>query len=118
MKTGAGVDARQKTIRLGILSPFTGPVADPIGRPLARGVETFFKSINDKGGIGGFKVELVSEDGGYNPQQQVTQYNLIHNDVLMIADSLGTATTFAIKDLATNDKMLVLAATLSSGLVR
>jgi ABC-type branched-subunit amino acid transport system substrate-binding protein len=118
MKTEAGVDAKQKTIRLGILSPFTGPVADPIGKPLARGVETFFKSINDKGGIGGFKVELVSKDAQYNPQQQVTQYNEIHNDVLMIADSLGTPTTFAIKDLATSDKMLVLAATLSSGLAR
>ena len=93
-------------------------MADPIGKPLARGVETFFKSINDKGGIGGFKVELVSKDAQYNPQQQVTQYNEIHNDVLMIADSLGTPTTFAIKDLATSDKMLVLAATLSSGLAR
>jgi ABC-type branched-subunit amino acid transport system substrate-binding protein len=36
----------------------------------------------------------------------------------MIADSLGTPTTFAIKDLAAADKMLITAGTLSSGLAR
>jgi ABC-type branched-subunit amino acid transport system substrate-binding protein len=36
----------------------------------------------------------------------------------MIADSLGTATTFAIKNLAATDHMLVSAATLSSALAR
>jgi ABC-type branched-subunit amino acid transport system substrate-binding protein len=36
----------------------------------------------------------------------------------MIADSLGTPTTFAIKDLAAADRMLVSAATLSSALAR
>src|SRR5258708_39467958 len=36
----------------------------------------------------------------------------------MIADSLGTPTTFAIKDQAASDRMLVSAATLSSALAR
>ncbi len=118
IKAGAGVDLKAKTITLGILSPYSGPVADPIGKPLARGVEVFFKSINDQGGIDGFKVNFVEKDTQYNPQLQVEQYNAIHNQVLMIADSLGTPTTFAIKDLATADHMLVSAATLSSALAR
>lgn len=118
IKADIGVDLAKKTITLGILSPFSGPVADPIGKPLARGVEVFFKSINEKGGINGFKVELIAKDSQYNPQIQVEQYNQIHNQVLMIADSLGTAPTFAIKDLAAADKMLISAATLSSDLTR
>src|SRR5690349_13578950 len=118
IKTEAGVDLKAKTITLGILSPYSGPVADPIGKPLARGVEVFFKSINDQGGIDGFKVNFVEKDTQYNPQLQVEQYNAIHKQVLMIADSLGTPTTFAIKDLATADHMLVSAATLSSALAR
>src|SRR5579883_3488982 len=118
IKAGVGVDLAHKTITLGILSPFSGPVADPIGKPLARGVETFFKSVNDRGGIDGFKVQFVEKDTQYSPQLQVEQYNQIHNQVLMIADSLGTPTTFAIKDLATTDHMLVSAATLSSDLTR
>lgn len=118
LKTGVGVDTTKKTITLGIISPFSGPVADPVGKPLARGVEVFFKAINAQGGINGYMVNLVEKDSQYDPQIQVQQYNQIHNQVLMIADSLGTGTTFAIKDLAASDHMLVSAATLSSALAR
>jgi hypothetical protein len=31
LKAGPGVDVTNKTITLGILSPYSGPVADPIG---------------------------------------------------------------------------------------
>ena len=117
-KAGPGVDVTNKTITLGILSPYSGPVADPIGKPLARGVEVFFDSINNNGGIDGFKVKFLEEDTQYNPQIEVQKYNQIHNQVAMIADSLGTPTTFAIKDLAAADHMLVSGATLSSALAR
>ncbi|SRR6266487_2772403 len=118
LKVGPGVDVTNKTITLGILSPYSGPVADPIGKPLARGVKVYFDSVNTKGGIDGYKVKFLEEDTQYNPQLQVQFYNQIHNQVAMIADSLGTPTTFAIKDLATADHMLVSAATLSSALAR
>lgn len=118
LKTGTGVDATKKIINLGILSPFSGPVAAPVGNPLARGVEVFFKAINAQGGINGYKINLIEKDSQYNPQLQVQQYNQIRNQVLMIADSLGTATTFAIKDQAAADHMLISGATLSSALAR
>ena len=118
LKAGPGVDVTHKTITLGILSPYSGPVADPIGKPLAKGVEVYFDSINARGGIDGYKVKFLEEDTQYNPQLEVQLYNQIHTKVAMIADSLGTPTTFAIKDLATADHMLVSAATLSSALAR
>ena len=118
IKAGVGVDLTNKTLTLGILTPLSGPVADPIGKPLTRGIEVFFKSVNDHGGIDGFKVNLVEKDSQYSPQIQVQQYSLIHNQVLMLAESLGTAPTFAIKDQASADHMLVSAATLSSALAR
>src|SRR2546426_7109179 len=118
LKAGPGVDVTNKTITLGILSPYSGPVADPIGKPLARGVEVYFDSINDNGGVDGFKVKFLEEDTQYNPQIEVQKYNQIHNQVLMIADSLGTPTTFAIKNQAASDHMLISAATLSSALAR
>jgi ABC-type branched-subunit amino acid transport system substrate-binding protein len=118
LKAGPGVDVTNKTITLGILSPYSGPVADPIGIPLANGVKVFFDHVNDNGGVDGFKVKFLEEDTQYNPQLEVQKYNQIHNQVLMIADSLGTPTTFAIKDLAAADHMLVSAATLSSALAR
>jgi ABC-type branched-subunit amino acid transport system substrate-binding protein len=118
IKAGPGVNLTTKTITLGILSPYSGPVADPIGIPLADGVKAFFDHVNDHGGIDGFKVKFLEEDTQYSPQIEVQKYNQIHNQVLMIADSLGTPTTFAIKSLADADHMLVSAATLSSALAR
>jgi ABC-type branched-subunit amino acid transport system substrate-binding protein len=93
-------------------------VAASVGDPLSLGVKVFFDHVNDNGGINGYKVKFIEKDSQYNPQIQVQQYNQIHNQVLMIADSLGTAPTFAIKDLAASDHMLISAATLSSALAR
>ena len=118
LKTGPGVDTATKTITLGIISPYSGPVAAPIGDPLANGVKVFFDHVNDNGGINGYKVKFIEKDSQYNPQIQVQMYNQIHNQVLMIADSLGTPTTEAIEPLATADHMLVSAATLASSLAR
>jgi ABC-type branched-subunit amino acid transport system substrate-binding protein len=118
LKVGPGVDVTNKTITLGIISPYSGPVAAPVGDPLALGVKVYFDHVNANGGINGYKVNFIEKDSQYNPQIQVQQYNQIHNQVLMIADSLGTAPTFAIKDLAAADHMLISAATLSSALAR
>jgi ABC-type branched-subunit amino acid transport system substrate-binding protein len=118
LKTDIGVDVTHKTITLGIISPYSGPVAIPVGDPLANGVEVFFKHVNDHGGINGYTVNFLKEDSQYNPQIQVQLYNQIRTKVLMIADSLGTPTTFAIKDQAASDHMLISAATLSSALAR
>src|SRR5258708_15469241 len=118
LKSGPGVDVTNKTSRLGILSPYSGPVAQPIGIPLANGVKAYFDHVNDNGGVDGYKVKFPEEDTQYNPQLEVQKYSQIHNQVAMIADSLGTPTTFAIKDQATADHMLVSGATLSSALAR
>lgn len=118
IKAGPGVDLAKKTINLGVLTPLSGPVAAPIGIPLTKGIETYFKAVNAAGGVDGFQVNLIEKDSQYNPQLQVEGYNQIHDQVLMLAESLGTPTTHAIIDLATRDKMLVSAATLDSYLAR
>ncbi len=118
IKAGPGVDTAKKTINLGVLTPLSGPVAAPIGVPLTKGIETYFKAVNANGGIDGFKVNLVEKDSKYDPQTQVEDYNQIHNQVLMLAESLGSPTTQAIVDLSTRDHMLVSAATLDSVLAR
>jgi len=63
-------------------------------------------------------VKFLEEDSQYNAQVAVQKYNQIHNQILMIADSLGTPPTEAINPLATADHMLVSAATLASSLAR
>jgi ABC-type branched-subunit amino acid transport system substrate-binding protein len=118
IKDGPGIDLANKTITLGVLTPLTGPVAAPIGIPLTAGIELYFKAVNDAGGINGFKVVLLERDSKYSPDLQVQGYNDIHGKVAMIAESLGTPPTVAIKDLAAQDHLLISAATLASSLAR
>jgi ABC-type branched-subunit amino acid transport system substrate-binding protein len=118
IKAGPGVDTAKKVINLGILTPLSGPVAAPIGIPLTKGIETYFKAVNASGGVDGYTINLVEKDSKYDPQTQVQMYNQIHNQVLMLAESLGSPTTQAIVSLSERDKMLVSAATLDSILAR
>src|SRR5918997_7109893 len=56
-----------KTIKLGVLTPLTGPVA-VIGEPLTAGNEVYYEAVNKRGGIAGkYQVELVQEDTQYSP---------------------------------------------------
>src|SRR5579872_3899771 len=118
IKTGPGVDTANKTISLGVLTPLSGIVAAPIGIPLTKGIETYIKAVNASGGIDGYQIKLVERDTKYDPPTEVEQYNAIKNQVLMFAESLGTPTTQAIKDLVNRDKILVSVASLDSYLAR
>src|SRR5258707_14251800 len=73
LNTGPGVDVAHKTITLGILSPYSGPVAAPIGDPLALGVEGFFDHVNDIGGIHSFQGKFVWGETQEQPQIQVEE---------------------------------------------
>jgi ABC-type branched-subunit amino acid transport system substrate-binding protein len=115
LQTGPGVDAKTKTITLGVLSPLSGPVA-AIGSPLTNGQETYFKAVNASGGINGWKVKLVKRDSKYDPQTQVQQFNSIADKVAFVAQSLGSPTTKAIQPLADQKKMLIGAAAQDSAL--
>jgi ABC-type branched-subunit amino acid transport system substrate-binding protein len=118
IKAGPGVDLSAKTITLGILTPLSGPVAAPIGIPLTNGILTYFDEVNANGGIDGYQIKFIQKDSMYDPQTQVQDYEQIHNQVLMLAESLGTPTTQAIVQLSAADHMLVSAATLDSYLAR
>ncbi len=115
---GPGVDLSNKTISLGVLTPLSGPVAAPIGIPLTKGMETYFKSVNANGGIDGFQIKLIEKDSKYDPTTEVEQYNAIKGSVAMFAQSLGTPTTQAIAPLTHRDKILVTVAGLDSYLAR
>jgi ABC-type branched-subunit amino acid transport system substrate-binding protein len=116
VKTGPGVDAKTKTISLGVLSPLSGPVA-AIGKPLTAGQETYFRAVNAAGGIDGWKIKLVERDTKYDPQTEVQAFNRIAGNVAFIAQSLGSPTTKAIQPLADQQKMLIGAAAQDSSLV-
>src|SRR3954468_6235440 len=53
-------------ILLGQAAVFTGPAAQ-LGIQMRNGIKTYFDFVNEKGGVHGRKLELVSEDDKYEP---------------------------------------------------
>ena len=116
IKAGPGVDTTNKVIKIGAIGALSGPIAVG-GKPLVRGQEVYFKALNDAGGIGGYKVEMVEGDSQYAPQLAVQQYTKIAPDVAMFGQVIGAPSAAALKDQAESDKTLILAATSDSSIL-
>ncbi|MHB8719156.1 MAG: ABC transporter substrate-binding protein [Candidatus Dormibacteria bacterium] len=116
LQTGPGIDSGSKTITVGIISPLTG-IAAAIGVPLTKGQEAYFDHVNDNGGIDGWKIKFIEKDDQYNPQLHVQEFNQLLPDMALLAQSLGSPTTAAIKAQADAAKLVVGAAAQSSAFV-
>jgi ABC-type branched-subunit amino acid transport system substrate-binding protein len=112
VKGGPGVDVAAKTIRIGDINALTGP-ASALGKPVAAGHRAFFKALNAKGGIDGWKVRLTIKDSGYQPQQHVQIYNAISDEIALL-DSFGSPPTKAIQALLDRDRLVTTPASFDS----
>ena len=83
-------------IRIGQTMPYSGPVS-AFGA-LGKGEVGYFRMLNERGGINGRKVNLISLDDGYAPPKTVEQTRrLVESDeVALIFSSIGTAHNTAI----------------------
>ena len=112
----AGFDGT--TIKVGVLTPLTERVA-VIGKPLTAGNKAWFDHVNEQGGIGGkYKIEMVTQDTRYDPPTAVQLYNGMKNDVVMIAQLLGTPVVNAVLPQLKTDKIVAQPASLDSFWVR
>jgi ABC-type branched-subunit amino acid transport system substrate-binding protein len=93
-QTVRGVTATE--IRIGQTMPYSGPVS-AFGA-LGKGEVGYFKMVNERGGINGRRVNLISLDDGYAPPKTVEQTRrLVESDeVALIFSSIGTAHNTAI----------------------
>ena len=89
-----GVSASE--IKIGQTMPYSGPVS-AFGA-LGKGEVGYFKMLNERGGINGRKVNLISLDDSYAPPKTVEQTRrLVESDeVALIFSSIGTAHNTAI----------------------
>jgi branched-chain amino acid transport system substrate-binding protein len=90
--------ASDAEIKIGQTMPYSGPASAyaAVGK-----VEVaYFKMINERGGIRGRKITLLSYDDGYNPAKTVEQVRrLVESDqVLLTFQSLGTPTNAAVQN--------------------
>jgi ABC-type branched-subunit amino acid transport system substrate-binding protein len=89
-----GVTATE--IKIGQTMPYSGPVS-AFGA-LGKGEVGYFRMLNERGGINGRKINLISLDDGYAPPKAVEQTRrLVESDeVALIFSSIGTAQNTAI----------------------
>jgi ABC-type branched-subunit amino acid transport system substrate-binding protein len=107
------------TIRLGVITPTSGPVAI-IGNPLTAGNQAYWEYVNEElGGVAGqYPVELVIEDSAYDPPTAVQKYNQIKGDVVMLNQLLGTPVVNAVLEQLNADNIVAQPASLDSFWVR
>jgi branched-chain amino acid transport system substrate-binding protein len=77
-------------IRVGATFPFSGPASSLSS--VGKGLIAYVKSINDRGGINGRKINLITYDDAYGPPKAVEQTRkLIESDeVAFLFSPLGT----------------------------
>jgi len=91
-----GPGVTDTAIRLGQTMPYSGPTSayGTYGKTQL----AFFRMINERGGINGRKIELLSLDDGYSPPRTVEQVRRLveQEQVLAIFSSFGTPTNAAV----------------------
>jgi ABC-type branched-subunit amino acid transport system substrate-binding protein len=113
----AGFDGT--TIKLGVITPTSGPVAQ-IGNPLTAGNKAYFDYLNaEQGGIAGkYKVELDIRDSGYDPTKALQEYASVKGSTVMLAQLLGTPIVNAVLEQLVDDGVMAAPASLDSFWVR
>ena len=84
-------------IKLGHCGPYSGP-ASAYG-VIGKGIEAYWKSVNDAGGINGRKVRFMTLDDGYSPAKtvEVVRQLVEQEKVLCLFNTLGTPSNTAIQ---------------------
>jgi ABC-type branched-subunit amino acid transport system substrate-binding protein len=92
-------------IKIGQSMSYSGP-ASAYGA-IGKGDVAYFKMINDKGGINGRKLNLITLDDGYNPAKAVEQTRkLVESEgVAFMFNSLGTANNTAVQSYLNQKKV-------------
>jgi branched-chain amino acid transport system substrate-binding protein len=86
----------ENSVKVGATLDMTGPVAF-VGKVLDDGMNVYFSSINDEGGIHGRKITQIVEDHGYNPSRAVSAVVKLNDrdHVFAIVGAVGTPMTLA-----------------------
>src|SRR5213075_1163291 len=83
-----GVTATE--IKIGGVFPFSGP-ASSIGL-VGKGLMAYIQSVNDRGGIGGRKINYIAYDDAYSPPKAVEHVRKVveSDEVSFMFSQLGT----------------------------
>jgi branched-chain amino acid transport system substrate-binding protein len=97
--------ATDSEIRIGNTTSYSGPLSSYA--LITQTQDAYFRKINAEGGVSGRKIKFISYDDAFSPAKTVEQARkLIESDeVLLIFQSLGTATNSAIQKYLNDRKI-------------
>ena len=98
-----GTGVSDSEIKLGQTSPYSGPAS--AYSVIAKTQLAYFRMINDKGGVNGRKINMISLDDAYSPAKTVEQTRKLveQEEVAVILNPLGTPTGLSVRKYL-NDK--------------
>ncbi len=96
-------------VRVGSSLPLTGH-ASYLGMQTLRGAMSYLMRVNEHGGVHGRRVLLDARDDGYDPPRCLanTQQMMVHGDVFVLFNYVGTPTTMRILPLIEEAKVPLL----------
>src|SRR5215471_13492848 len=100
--------ASDTEIKIGHTNPYSGP-ASSYG-VIGKTIQAYWKSVNEKGGVNGRKINFITYDDGYSPPKTVELVRkLVEEDkVLCTFNTLGTPTNTAIHKYMNQKKVPML----------
>src|SRR2546430_11072179 len=102
---GAAPAEAQNIIKTGNLVDLTGLTSDQ-GKDIAQGRTDAVQYFNERGGVNGKKLELVSVEYGSQPPRAVAAYKkFIEDDKVLLVLGYGTPDTEALRPFITKDKV-------------
>src|SRR5256884_1078871 len=102
---GAAPAEAQNIIKIGNLVDLTGPTSDQ-GKDIAQGRTDAVQYFNERGGVNGKKLELVSVEYGFPPPRAVAAYKkFIEDDKVLLLLGDGAPDTPALPPYITKDKV-------------
>jgi len=109
-----------ETLTVGMSAAFSGG-AKELGRSMRVGIESYFRQVNDKGGIHGRKILLSALNDGYEPQKaikNIEEFVSGEKPVMAMIGNVGTPTAKVILPQAREHKLLLLGTFSGASLLR
>ncbi len=97
----------QKPIKIGMIDAFSGGAA-AFTKPALAGWEMVFEEFNAKGGLNGRKIEIVTRDDKFKPDEALTHARelVLKENVDFLAGTTNSASALAVSEFAKQKKKL------------
>ncbi|HEV2712050.1 MAG TPA: ABC transporter substrate-binding protein [Gaiellaceae bacterium] len=99
-----GRSSAPSAIKIGAIFDRSGPTSD-VGVPYSDGVLAYVAYVNSRGGIKGRKIQLLSQDTGYNVARSEAFYQQLRTSGIVAISGWATADTEAFKARVAADRL-------------